>query len=87
MTENLTRTTNLLPDPGQPPYCSACGHTKIAAPSQQSRYGVCLTCGAVVQPEISVGGELRPFLNRVSELAPLPPEIMKLRGKVLQPRR
>jgi hypothetical protein len=65
-------------DPGSPPYCPVCGGNKIVAPDRQSRSAVCLGCASIVRPEISVGGEVRPFLFRESELRVHPPEILKL---------
>jgi hypothetical protein len=72
------------PDPGPPPYCPVCGGNKIVAPNRQSHSAVCLGCASIVRPEISVGGEVKPFLFRESELRVHPPEIVQLQKQVLQ---
>jgi hypothetical protein len=71
------------PDPGSPPYCPTCGGNKIAAPRAGSHSGVCVGCASIVRPEISVGGEVKPFLFRESELRVHPKEILLLREQVM----
>jgi len=80
MTETTTSTKTI--DPGPPPYCPVCGGRQVAVPNNQSHYGVCVGCATVVKPEISVGGEIRPFFVRVSELMPLTKDVVQLREKI-----